>query len=435
MHTGLLAYSAYVHSPTLNEPGHLVAGLSHWKFGRFEVYRVNPPLVKMIAALPVMAVGYNEDWSRFYEGLGARPEMAMGEDFIAANGERSLFLFMIARWACIPFSWIGAITCYLWGRDLYGRPAGVMACTVWCFEPNMLAHASLMTPDVGGTAFGVATCYTFWNWLKNPSWTQTTITGAVLGLAELCKTTLIVLYPLWPVLWVVYRWPNRLKLTAHDWLREAGMLALRMVIGLYVLNLGYGFEGTGIRLNEFHFVSNLFNGEKSLPFQEAPRLASADNPQSKFRSPSSDNRFANSFLGALPIPVPKNYLMGIDIQQKDFEDYGRPSYLRGKWQKSGWWYYYIYATLIKVPLGLWFLGGLTVLLRASGKDHLNFSETGREKRRSALDTFILLTPPLVIFCVVSGKTGFSEHFRYILPSFPFLFIWLSQTTRTIVKMA
>ncbi|HMO83603.1 MAG TPA: hypothetical protein PKC18_01650 [Lacipirellulaceae bacterium] len=63
VHSALLAYSAYVHSPTLNEPGHLVAGLSHWKFGRFDVYNVNPPLVKMVAALPVMAVGYNEDWS------------------------------------------------------------------------------------------------------------------------------------------------------------------------------------------------------------------------------------------------------------------------------------------------------------------------------------------------------------------------------------
>jgi hypothetical protein len=128
IHTVLLAYSAYVHSPTLNEPGHLVAGLSHWRYGRFEVYRVNPPLVKMISALPVMAVGYEEDWSTFYESRGARPESAMGEDFIAANGERSFFLFMIARWACIPFSWIGAITCYFWARDLYGRPAGVLAC-------------------------------------------------------------------------------------------------------------------------------------------------------------------------------------------------------------------------------------------------------------------------------------------------------------------
>ena len=36
VHSVLLAYSAYVHSPTLNEPGHLVAGLSNWKFGRFD---------------------------------------------------------------------------------------------------------------------------------------------------------------------------------------------------------------------------------------------------------------------------------------------------------------------------------------------------------------------------------------------------------------
>ena len=36
VHSALLAYSAYVHSPTLNEPGHLVAGLSYWKFGQFD---------------------------------------------------------------------------------------------------------------------------------------------------------------------------------------------------------------------------------------------------------------------------------------------------------------------------------------------------------------------------------------------------------------
>jgi hypothetical protein len=80
IHSSLLAYSAYVHSPTLNEPGHLVAGLSYWKFGRFDVYSVNPPLVRLVAALPVMAAGYEEDWSGYSEGPGARPEFAMGED-------------------------------------------------------------------------------------------------------------------------------------------------------------------------------------------------------------------------------------------------------------------------------------------------------------------------------------------------------------------
>ncbi|MDQ3331009.1 MAG: hypothetical protein M3552_10190, partial [Planctomycetota bacterium] len=116
VHAGLLAYGATRHSPTLNEPGHLVAGLAMWEFGRFEVYRVNPPLTRLVAALPILAAGYEMDWSRFYDGPGARPEFALGEDFVKANGERSIWLFTIARWACIPFSLIGGVFCFLWGR-------------------------------------------------------------------------------------------------------------------------------------------------------------------------------------------------------------------------------------------------------------------------------------------------------------------------------
>ncbi len=445
VHTGLLAYSAYVHSPTLNEPGHLVAGLSHWRFGRFEIYRVNPPLVKMVAALPVMAAGYNENWGGFYEGPGARPESSMGENFVKANGERSFFLFMIARWACIPFSWIGAIVCYLWARDLYGRPSGVLASTIWCFEPNILAHASLITPDAHATALGLAACYTFWRWLKKPTWTQAALTGVVLGLAELAKTTLILFYPLWPLMWIVYRWrqgsgsffatvhdvppttahakkvPDPLlhRMSTRDWLREAGMLALRMVVGLYVLNLGYGFEGSFTQLKNFHFVSNLFTGSDTVQAPTSPPT----------------NRLTHTWLASLPAPFPKNYLLGIDLQQKDFERYGRPCYLRGEWRDRGWWYYYLYACAIKVPLGLWLLGLFAIICRFlifPTPDTRNPTPSPADTRHptpSLRDEFILLFPALVIFAVVSSKTGFSEHMRYVLPAFPFVFIAVSGVAR------
>ena len=494
VHTALLAYSAYVHSPTLNEPGHLVAGLSHWKFGRFELYRVNPPLVRMVAALPVMAAGYEEDWTGFHEGPGARPVFGMGEQFVAANGERSLFLFMIARWACIPFSWIGGIVCYLWARDLYGRPSGVFASALWCFSPNILAHASLITADAHATALGLAACYTFWRWLKKPTWTQAALTGVVLGIAELAKTTLILFYPLWPLLWLIYRWPDRARMYGRDWLREAGMLLLRMAIGLYVLNLGYGFEGSFKPLKEFHFVSNLFTGKEEV----GSRQKAVDNRQSDSPTPSpqslapSYNRFASSWLSPLPVPFPKNYLLGIDIQQRDFENYGRPSYLRGEWQDHGWWYYYLYAAAIKVPLGTLLLGVFTLLIslctsflaprtssliRNSHKDlttkdtkitseacekkkqdehpvrlidgNIMCQSSKKPRRFSFLralcgeksgliqksEIIFLLTPPLVILCVVSSKTGFSEHFRYVLPCFPFLFIWISGFTPRFCKIS
>ena len=412
VHSGLLAYSGYVHSPTLNEPAHLVAGLSHWKFNRYELYRVNPPLVRMVAALPVMAVGYEADWAGQNLAPRARPVFEMGTNFIVVNGERSYFLVMIARWACIPFSWLGAIVCYMWARDLSGKLAGVMACSLWCFSPNVLAHASLITADAHATALGLAACYTFWRWLKKPTWMQAAITGCVLGLAELAKNTLILFYPLWPLLWVAYRWADRKQMRFQDWLREAGMLLLRMAIGLLVLNMGYDFQGSLKQLKEFHFTSNLFSGQ--IDTDESPAAQQLPEPRAY-----SNNRFAGSWLGYVPVPVPENYLVGIDVQQGDFEDFHSPSYLRGQFQEHGWWYFYIYAVAIKVPLGTW---GLAILFPITRK--LCGSRSLRLR-----DELILLAPALIVFAVVSSKTGFSHHSRYVLPCFPFVIVWLSQITQ------
>jgi 4-amino-4-deoxy-L-arabinose transferase-like glycosyltransferase len=433
-HCLLLGLIAFSYSPTLNEPGHLVAGLSNWEFGRFEVYRVNPPLVRMVAALPVVAAGYEEDWSGFYEGPGARPEFKMGEDLVTANGERSFFLLTIARWACIPFSLLGAIVCYLWARDLYGRTAGLFACAIWCFEPTILGNASLITPDAHATALGLTACYTFWRWLRRPTWTQAALTGVVLGLAELAKTTLIVFYPLWPLMWIVYRWQDRRQMAGRDWIREGGMLGLRMLIGLYVLNLGYGFEGSFTRLKYFQFVSDTFTGQQRnarAPAPPAPDDPPSGDNQKQAVEPAENlnNRFAGTWLGELPAPVPKNYVVGIDLQRKDFEKYSRKSYLRGEREDRGWWYYYLYATAIKVPLGLWGLGAFVLVTRLAGRFRKTSPTTRTDETKalpSARDEAILLFPGIFIFSFVSSQTGFSEHMRYVLPAFPFFFVWIGQ---------
>ena len=108
LHAGLLAWNGLRYSPTFDEIGHLPAGLSHWEFGRFDLYSVNPPLVRSAAALPVMLAGYDCQWATVPRHGRRRPEFSLGRHFIARNGERSFFLFALARWACIPFSLLGA---------------------------------------------------------------------------------------------------------------------------------------------------------------------------------------------------------------------------------------------------------------------------------------------------------------------------------------
>ena len=123
------------------------------------------------------------------------------------------------------------------------------------------------------------------------------------------------------------------------WRRGAWQMGLILLLGLYVLNLGYGFEGSFQKLGDYGFVSETLGG----PIEDAERY-----------SPEARNRFEETWLAHLPVPLPKNYVMGIDLQRWDFER-KMWSYLRGEWRMGGWWYYYLYALAVKVPLGTWVL--------------------------------------------------------------------------------
>lgn len=397
IHAALLAWAATRHSPNANEPAHLAVGISHWKFGRFELYRVNPPLIRMVAALPVLLTGAETDWSNFHEAPGARPVFGIGEDFMKANGYRSFWLMTLARWACIPFSLVGGYVCYRWGRELYGNLSGLLALTLWCFSPNILAHAEFITPDAGATAMGLAAMYLFWRWLRRPGWLLTIAAGVFLGLAELTKSTWILLFALWPALWLVWCLMERRGNGRPSFLRRFGQLVLILLLGLHVLNMGYGYDGSFRKLENFQFVSQTLGAPKT----------SSD-------SPCVGNQFVGTWFGKLPVPLPEQYLMGIDVQKHDFER-GHGSYFRGQWYDHGFWYYYVYALAVKVPIGTWLLA-LLAAFRWGG--------SGRCR-----DEFVLLAPVVVFLSFVSAETGYNAHLRYVLLIFPLAFIRISQLAR------
>jgi hypothetical protein len=118
-------------------------------------------------------------------------------------------------------------------------------------------------------------------------------------------------------------------------------LGLILLIAVYFINLGYGFEGSFRRLGDFTFTSHTLAG-----------LPDARYPHS--------NRFAGTWLENLPVPLPRNYVQGIDTQKTDFDN-KIWSYLRGEWRHGGWWFYYLYAWAIKEPIGTWLLLLLSVM--------------------------------------------------------------------------
>ena len=450
---GLLGYSATRHSPTMLEPAQLAAGVSNWEFGRFELFRVNPPLVRMIAAVPVLVVGCETDWSSFYDSPGARPEFAVGAGFIAANGERSIWLMTLARWACIPLATIGGLFCFCWSRELWqSNAAGLLTLALWCFDPNILAHGELITTDLAAAGFGVGAAFLFYRWLRQPTWTRAAAAGLVLGLAQLSKMSWLFLFGLFPAIYCVWWLTSRTRYRerrrhgdeqagglassapadpgAASVVTEPGrsfdrrttaQLAAILVIALYVLNLGYGFDGTFTRLGDYTFISSRLTGND--------------------QSGTPGNRFAGTWLAAVPAPLPQQYLLGLDTQQHDFEDYGQPSYLRGEWKDGGWWYYYLYGLWVKAPHGtqLLFLAAVALCLVDLFRGHRAEPLSDAWPMESTLgETAVLplhltmsclILPPVILFVLVSAQLEFNHHLRYVLPCAGFAFVLIGRLAR------
>lgn len=399
LYAAILAWCAEVLSPTLNEIGHVPAGICHWRYGLFDLYRVNPPLPRLVAALPVLFCDPETAWPDYQLHAGARSEVPTGIAFARVNGPDTFRLYTIARWACIPFSLIGGLVCYMWAKQLWGQVSGLTALVLWCFSPWILGHGPLVMPDVPGAAMGVTAAYFFWRWMKQPTWDTAAVAGLALGFAELCKFTLLLFYVVWPLLWISYLISRRHGKPTVSIRQQSAMLVSMGAISVGLINAGYGFSGSLKPLGDYEFQSRWLKAQ----------------PQDL--SSNAKNRLANSWLANVPVPLPKDYVYGIDRLRDEFER-GTRCYVRGQWKERGWWWYYLYGLAIKTPLGTLVLVGLAAVLtcfpayRADWRDEL-----------------FLFTNGLVLLTFVSLQTGYSVYVRYALPALPFFCIFAAKCGR------
>jgi len=417
----LLLGNIFRNSPVQSEDAHLISGISHHYFWKFDLYRVNPPLVRGVAAFPVATFcTVNPCWEKNSSYPLIRSEHPLGVAYAKANVEHATSQIRIARMTCILFALIGGIACYFFALRLYGFLGGIVALVLWCFSPYILGHAATIMPDAHTASLAVVAVLGFWCWLTKTGYQRACLAGLALGLAELTKFTLLVFYPLFVLLWFVYRTPEWKTMGLNGWFAQAKQMVVMFAVSLLAINMGYLFEGTGKQLREFRFQTSLFSGVETL--RDVPS--------------GGGNRFKDSLLGYVPVPLPANYIQGIDTQRLDFER-GVPSYLRGEWSDRGWWHYYLYALLIKTPLGTLGLLLLAIYCTLFIKEYsphpvpLPKGEGTLLRHISWRDEMVILLPGITLLVFVSSQTGFSVHSRYVIPALPFFFIWISKVGKAI----
>jgi hypothetical protein len=447
LHATLAVTSLVRENPTVDEVAHMPAGITYWQKGTFKLYHHNPPLIKLVAALPVvMAKPTTNELYRMLCWTSAAPSQAdFAYFFSLINAERYFELFTRARLLMPVFSVLGGLVVFLWSWRLYGPAGGLLSLALWCLCPNVLAHARLVTTDVGATALGLAATYVFWLYLHRPTWGRAAAAGLCLGLAELAKFSMILLYGLWPVIWLVFEvarwqrqgWPRRL---ARSLAQGVAIVSLSFL----TIDAGYGFEGAGLPLGDrqLEFASRLL----TRPVAPGMLRPNSVNPLLNAAWRERVSRFRGTWMAGVPSPLPLHYLLGFDEQKLESEGVprrwflppkeranlaesdeitGYPVYLDGQLRRTGWRSYYFWAAVYKMPEGTWVLVLLTLGVLA-----------GSPRARAGWpDELVLLIVPFAVLFTMSYLTDINLGLRYILPVFPYLFISAGKLARWVAGFA
>jgi dolichyl-phosphate-mannose-protein mannosyltransferase len=387
-----LAYeSALTSGVVIDEFAHLPVGISHLQLGRFLLYRENPPLIRSLFALPAWWLGARVNYAS--AGTSPRSEGSVAADFFSVNGPQSSQIFLLrARWMIIVLSVGCALTIAEWTGEGYGRSAGIAVAALWLTDPNVVAHSSTATVDIGAALAGLLATYGFWHYLRRPGPARALAVGVGLGLAEASKFSLLVLYPAWMVLAILARrLPDgeRGGSARPSW-RQLGMIA---ALSVATLNLVYLGEGTFRPLGSYLFKSDLLAGAR-LDDQYAQQTR---------------NRFRGTPLASLPVPLPANYVAGLDSQKWD-EQTRLLALEGGQPRRGGRWYSPLRTLAYKLP------PGTLAILAASAAWWI------WRWRRLGLREASALIPAAAILGLLCTQTGLNWPLRYALPALPFLLV-------------
>ena len=392
---------------TIDEFHHLPAGCLTLRTGEFYMHPKTPPLARCWHALGCWSddpnVPLDPRWRELAPGWG--PWM-YGTAFFLRNRDRYDRLFFGARIANTIWLAPLGLALFGWAQYLYGLPGAVLALFLLGLSPSFLAHAPLATTDLAAAATFFAASFFFWrSGLQERSWAYPLAAGLLLGAGLLAKFTLILL----PIAWLAVlalHWARERLTRAQRcgvgslWARTAARDVLRcmgrrcvfpVAVALVVVNAGYGFKGTFSTSREIGCHSRLLRS------------------------------VGQSWLGQIPLPVPRDFLLGLDAQRADSELGEFPSYLLGRWSPNGWWSYYLVVLLVKTPTALLVLLCLTLLPP--------WSHQG-----GALDAWTSLcvwVPVVLVVFVLSFLNRLDLGIRYLLPILPFLYLHIGRVTRLV----
>jgi hypothetical protein len=356
-----VALAARHTSITLDEPLHMTSGYASLVTGDYRLVEEHPPLLKMWQALPLMLARPPLPDPRTVPGWEEGNLIVTAQNVVVPYRPIEPLLFA----ARVPTMLVGVLLAalvYRWAVDTFGAGGGLLALTLYTFEPNMLAQAGVAATDLGAACAIFAAMYVFWRWIRQrtgPAWKRALVAGFVLGLALGVKSTVLILGPIFGAFIL---WGRPAGHPFKPYLKQALVAGGVAFVVLWAL---YRFE-----------------------------------------------------VGAVPgwsftLPAPSHFLPLLKLQEHVRT--GHSAFLMGQNYHYGVWYYFPIAFALKTPpllLSLLFLTTLGLLLRRAPSPSWRWEAA-------------LLALPVLYFAISMTST-LNIGYRHLLPVLPFLFVWVSR---------
>ena len=229
-------------SPTYDEVAHLPAGYSYLHWDDYRLNPEHPPLVKKLAALPLLwrtswpakvdlqngevstrpetdgesslrrawAMSF-EDSNAYYDfgrnflygtRPGALPHPEANPSPVTIPPAPESFYNQadnLVFWGRMPILLLGlglALLVFLWAREWFGLAGGILSLALFCFDPNFIAHSGLVTTDVGVSLFLFGAVYFLWRICRRLEVTSVVLFLLFFGLAFVTKFSAVLLLPI-----------------------------------------------------------------------------------------------------------------------------------------------------------------------------------------------------------------------------------------------
>jgi len=390
LQAGLSVHAMRGHSATFDEGAHLPAGYTHLALGDHRLNPEQPPLVKLLAAVPLLAVHavVKADDRAWAEGR----QWEFGQRFLYRwnDGDRLLFLGrlpVVALGSCL----LAAV--FFEARRRFGPASAAAALFLAALSPDVLAHGALVTTDLGFALFFFLAVTAFARLLWRSSRRRLLASGLAAGAAFATKFSAPILVPGLLLLGLLAAFDGRPMETAIAGRALSLFGRVRRLRHVALLLLAMGGLALACIWASYGFRYALSTDPEVRAAQRAPLEGPVAGPAREAVAVAARARL-----------VPEDYARGLLFVMTHSE--ARPTFLFGQLSDRGFPQYFLVTFLLKTPVPL-----LLLALFAAGRAlHL--------PRRDAAFLWV----PVLVYLAFTATRGLQIGHRHLLPIYPFLFV-------------